>query len=123
MVRKHIVFYGSVQGVGFRWRAKNAAEHFSCTGWVRNEWDESVSMEIQGTEEAIEFIKTVDSPGCRLNVDVGTMIYNNESVSVLEGRVDLISHVHISEPGLKPIEERQLHRDPVSVPFASRFLQ
>ena len=66
---------------------------------------------ITGTEEAIELIKTVDSPGCRLNVDVGTMIYNNESVSVLEGRVDLISHVHISEPGLKPIEERQLHRD------------
>lgn len=56
MVRKHIIFYGSVQGVGFRWRAKNAAEHYSCTGWVRNEWDGSVSMEIQGTEEAIESV-------------------------------------------------------------------
>ena len=56
MVRKHINFYGSVQGVGFRWRARNAAEHFSCTGWVRNEWDGSVSMEIQGTEEAIESV-------------------------------------------------------------------
>ena len=56
MVRKHIIFYGSVQGVGFRWRAKNAADHYSCTGWVRNEWDGSVSMEIQGTEEAIESV-------------------------------------------------------------------
>ena len=56
MVRKHIIFYGSVQGVGFRWRAKNAAEHYSCTGWARNEWDGSVSMEIQGTEEAIESV-------------------------------------------------------------------
>ena len=56
MIRKHIIFYGSVQGVGFRWRAKNAAEHYSCTGWVRNEWDGSVSMEIQGTEEAIESV-------------------------------------------------------------------
>ena len=56
MIRKHIIFYGSVQGVGFRWRAKSAAEHFSCTGWVRNEWDGSVSMEIQGTEEAIESV-------------------------------------------------------------------
>ena len=56
MVRKHIIFYGSVQGVGFRWRAKNAAEHYSCTGWVKNEWDGSVSMEIQGTEEAIESV-------------------------------------------------------------------
>ena len=25
-----------------------------CTGWVRNEWDGSVSMEIQGTESAID---------------------------------------------------------------------
>ena len=56
MVRKHIIFYGSVQGVGFRWRAKNAADHYSCTGWVRNEWDGSVSMEIQGTEDAIESV-------------------------------------------------------------------
>ena len=54
MVRKHIIFYGSVQGVGFRWRARNAAEHFSCTGWVKNEWDGSVSMEIQGEESAID---------------------------------------------------------------------
>ncbi len=54
MTRKHIVFYGSVQGVGFRWRARNAAEHFSCTGWARNEWDGSVSMEIQGREEDID---------------------------------------------------------------------
>ena len=54
MIRKHIVFYGSVQGVGFRWRARNAAEHFSCTGCARNEWDGSVSMEIQGREEDID---------------------------------------------------------------------
>jgi acylphosphatase len=43
MVRKHIVFYGSVQGVGFRYRARQAAGLVGCTGWVRNEWDGSVS--------------------------------------------------------------------------------
>ena len=52
--RKHIVFYGSVQGVGFRYRARQAAGLVGCTGWVRNEWDGSVSMEIQGTESAID---------------------------------------------------------------------
>jgi acylphosphatase len=56
IIRKSFIFYGSVQGVGFRWRARSAAEHFSCTGWVRNEWDGSVAMEIQGTEEAIESV-------------------------------------------------------------------
>ena len=56
MIRKHIVFYGSVQGVGFRWRARHAANLYSCTGWVRNEWDGSVTMEIQGTEENIDHV-------------------------------------------------------------------
>ena len=54
MIRKHIVFYGSVQGVGFRWRARHAADLYSCTGWVQNEWDGSVSMEIQGEESDID---------------------------------------------------------------------
>lgn len=53
MIRKHITFWGSVQGVGFRYRASHAAESYGCTGWVRNEWDGSVTMEIQGEEEAI----------------------------------------------------------------------
>ncbi len=54
MVRKRIVFYGSVQGVGFRWRAKNAADRYRCTGWCRNEWNGSVTMEIQGEESEID---------------------------------------------------------------------
>lgn len=39
------------------------------------------------------------------------MIQNGESVQELKGQVQLINHVHISEPGLKPIERRQLHTD------------
>ena len=54
VIRRHIVFTGAVQGVGFRYRARHAAELFGCTGWVRNESDGSVVMEIQGTEEQID---------------------------------------------------------------------
>ena len=54
MIRRHIVFSGWVQGVGFRYRARHAADLYSCTGWCRNEWDGSVTMEIQGEEENIE---------------------------------------------------------------------
>ncbi len=76
MIRKHIVFYGSVQGVGFRWRARNAAEHFSCTGWARNEWDGSVSMEIQGREEDIDKVILAIEKGTFVrieNMDVKTL--------------------------------------------------
>ena len=54
MIRKHIVFTGQVQGVGFRWRARQAAQLYDCTGWCRNEWDGSVTMEIQGSADAID---------------------------------------------------------------------
>ena len=53
MIRKHITFTGAVQGAGFRWRARQAANMFRCTGWCRNEWDGSVTMEIQGEEDQI----------------------------------------------------------------------
>lgn len=53
MIRKHFRFTGRVQGVGFRYRAKYAANGMCITGWVKNEWDGSVEMEAQGTPEAI----------------------------------------------------------------------
>lgn len=52
-VRKHIVFYGRVQGVGFRYTAKYLAQSMGLTGWVRNEWDGTVTMEVQGRETLI----------------------------------------------------------------------
>ena len=53
-VRKRIIFYGDVQGVGFRYRVLHAANSLGITGLVRNEWDGSVSMEVQGTEADID---------------------------------------------------------------------
>ncbi len=52
-VRKHIVFHGRVQGVGFRYTAKYLAQSMGLTGWVMNEWDGTVSMEVQGRETLI----------------------------------------------------------------------
>jgi acylphosphatase len=63
MIRKHIIFTGYVQGVGFRWRARHAANNYDCTGWCRNEWDGTVSMEIQGTEKQIDMVIQAISAG------------------------------------------------------------
>ena len=54
LLRKRLVFSGDVQGVGFRWRARHAARAVGATGWVRNERDGRVSMELQGTQEQID---------------------------------------------------------------------
>ncbi len=64
---------------------------------------------INDTRAALALIEKVESPGFLLNLDVGTMIQNEESADELIGKVKWISHVHISEPGLKPIRKRALH--------------
>ena len=51
--RRRWRFYGSVQGVGVRYYARAAALHLGLTGWVRNEWDGTVTLEIQGREMLI----------------------------------------------------------------------
>ena len=66
---------------------------------------------INDTLSAIELIKMIESEGFKLNLDVGTMIHNDESIGLLKGNVGLISHVHISEPRLKPIEKRKIHQE------------
>ena len=66
---------------------------------------------VNGTESALSLIEAVGSSGVKLNLDVGTMVANAETVDVLGGRVSLVNHVHLSEPGLKPIQKRELHRD------------
>lgn len=53
MVRRHIFFYGRVQGVGFRWHSVSKARLLGLTGWVRNLPDGSVEMEVQGTSGRI----------------------------------------------------------------------
>ena len=54
IIRRRLVLYGWVQGVGLRYRARHAAERFGCTGWVRNEYDGSVTLELQGSREAVD---------------------------------------------------------------------
>ena len=54
IIRKRFSFNGWVQGVGFRYSACRAAEAAGVTGWVRNEYDGSVTMEAQGSEAQID---------------------------------------------------------------------
>ena len=53
-VRKHIYFYGRVQGVGFRYYAVQKAGQLGLAGWVRNRYDGSVEMEVEGAETDID---------------------------------------------------------------------
>lgn len=86
-------------------------------------WDHSTVLAIEAnptmyntnylnnTAAALELVDLVDSRGILVNLDVGTMIANQESVQSLRGMVPYIHHVHLSEPGLAPLQEHPLHRE------------
>ena len=52
--RRHWHFIGSVQGVGFRYRAQYAAQLLDLTGWVENNWDGTVDLEAQGSAAQLD---------------------------------------------------------------------
>ena len=54
IVRKYVRFTGKVQGVNFRYTSMTQATKLGLTGWVRNDDDGSVEMEVQGPEELID---------------------------------------------------------------------
>ncbi|MBR3201255.1 MAG: acylphosphatase [Mogibacterium sp.] len=69
MLRQRIVFHGWVQGVGFRYWAKHAADRYGATGWVRNNPDNTVTMEIQGTKEQIDQVIMALQNGRFISID------------------------------------------------------
>ncbi|KEZ48069.1 acylphosphatase [Metabacillus indicus LMG 22858] len=58
----HIIVYGHVQGVGFRYFAQTSALSEKVTGWVKNKEDGTVEAVAQGTENQLEsFVDTLRS--------------------------------------------------------------
>lgn len=66
---------------------------------------------INTTAQAIDLLRRFNHPALKLNLDFGTVIENGESLEWIAENGDLIHHVHISEPGLKPVQEHLLHRE------------
>lgn len=81
MLRQRIVFHGWVQGVGFRYRAVNAANLHGTTGWVRNDPGDTVTMEIQGTKEQIDRVIMALKNGRFISIDRMDV----STIAVIEG--------------------------------------
>lgn len=46
--------HGEVQGVGFRYSARHAADRLGVAGWVRNRADGTVEAEVEGDEASVQ---------------------------------------------------------------------
>jgi acylphosphatase len=64
LTRRHLLVRGRVQGVGFRWFARETAGSLGLTGWVRNREDGSVEAEAEGGAGTLdEFVRRLRD-GC-----------------------------------------------------------
>jgi acylphosphatase len=52
--RRHVVIYGFVQGVGFRFGVERAANSRGVAGWVRNRPDGAVEAVFEGEPADVE---------------------------------------------------------------------
>lgn len=67
------------------------------------------------TYETLELVKKINSPFLKVNFDVGSVIQNNESINLLSKNIKYISHIHISEPYLDQIIEREMHKELIKI--------
>ena len=70
LTRRHLLVRGRVQGVGFRWFAREEAESLGVSGWARNREDGSVEAEAEGTPGALdEFVRRLRDGNPAARVD------------------------------------------------------
>ena len=55
-VARHVFVIGRVQGVAFRWHAKERAQGLGLCGWVRNLDDGRVEAWIEGAQAEVELM-------------------------------------------------------------------
>lgn len=68
IIRRKIVFFGKVQGVGFRYQSCLLAKKLGLTGWVKNLSD-TVEMEAQGSQPQLDFLVNFMNSRKRIRIE------------------------------------------------------
>lgn len=79
MIRSYkIIVKGKVQGVGYRYNAQAVAHKHNLTGFVRNQFDESVLIHAEGEEDGINNFIEWCNTGPRLSEVTEVELYEQE---------------------------------------------
>lgn len=66
---------------------------------------------INTSVEAFNLCKKLNCENFKVNVDLGTIIHNNEEFDDIKKNINLVNHIHISEPYLECIKKREIHNE------------
>ena len=84
MERRHVIVYGYVQGVGFRFAVERAARSRDVSGWVRNRPDGAVEAVFEGEPDDVEALVELCRRGPR-GAEVERVDVETESPDGLAG--------------------------------------
>lgn len=90
-----------------------AQEHQTCVALEANPTIYNTNF-LNTTKETFAFVKRIQSQGIKVNLDIGTMVWNQELLQDCED-IALINHVHISEPYLAKLKRRTFHEELLSL--------
>ena len=72
MERLHLIIFGDVHGVGFRFSALEIARDLDLVGWVRNRPEGSVEIVAEGPKENLEKLRRY----CEMDVIISKELYD-----------------------------------------------
>ena len=82
--RLHIIYSGTVQGVGFRWTAERVAISLGLTGWVKNMPNGTVEAVAEGEEE--DLVSFIDKVKKTMNNYIRNVkVFWSESIGEFDG--------------------------------------
>lgn len=86
MISRRVIFEGRVQGVGFRYTAKDIAKGFEVCGWVKNLPDGTVEMHVGGERDEVEaYLKDLSEESAVAHHIKGVHVSNIAPLDPTEG--------------------------------------
>lgn len=95
-----------------------ATEFFYRLGEIAKKYDLTICLEpnpeiygcnfLINSKQVLSFVKKLDHPNIRMQLDTGALIINNEDITeVLANSMGYIGHIHLSEPNLVELGKTQ----------------
>lgn len=99
-----------------------ALDFFQCLGNIAKCEGVSINLEanptcygtnfLTNTQEAAEFVRLLNHPAIRLQLDLGTVYTNHEDLDMLlKHSATIIGHIHLSEPQMAPLSASDEEHD------------
>ncbi len=76
---------------------------------------------LNSTVQVLDLVKKIKNKGLKVNIDIGTMIQNAESPSLLADNIEYVNHIHLSVPYLEQPQPNPIHAELLAVLKSTKY--